>query len=472
MRFKPNKPSMPSRTPALALSMAAALMLSLTACQQTKNLDEMHDNTEQMNKTTTKMNGQMGDMNQTTREMKDTTKDMNQTMDKMSNTMDTMSNDTSKMSGKMDNLDRNMTELKQETVSTMKKMDSTLGGMQGDMKDVVKATNTLGAAINETYDSLRQGNGALIRKNALDGLASSKELKAKMDYAGIYFNAFEFQLWNNLPIDQEPNRRDTLIHQAIHDFYMFVEGHLPKSRTVSINANPSERDVKMNTEENRVASFNAISAAMSESNRKQAEALTRMNNNSLQVYSMLTLTKEAIMAYYMPTAETDQLSDTRKKAYIELRAHLNTALLLIQTRYSFLPVALLNRWAGLSKAGLQVGFIDIPYSDLIERAWKTTVGWTLDIAKTDFAEEPHETLDYLREELLEPAIADRDFLMALYKKTGQERFKPKMSWVTQGLLNNMNVINIPDENDKSEITKSRLKFLEALKNLKDGMNAE
>ncbi len=153
----------------------------LSACHQTKQLDEMHDSTI---------------------EMKDTTKRMN---DGLSQQL--------KMTDKM-----------------AKNLEAQLeisGSMNSKLTPQLEISKGLATSIDATYLDLRQGNGRNLRRDELKNVQHAKTMDAKFTASVAYLIAFEYQLIKP-DLDSADGRTETLYASAAEEFLRDINELLPK----------------------------------------------------------------------------------------------------------------------------------------------------------------------------------------------------------------------------------------------------
>lgn len=112
----------------------------LLACEEKRQLREMHDSTGEMNKTTQAMNRTMENMNGIMLDMSNTMKIMNQTMIPMGKTMTEMNGTMQGMNRKMGTMGGTM----QNMNGTMGQMADTMDGMHGTMLDMNASIGVMG----------------------------------------------------------------------------------------------------------------------------------------------------------------------------------------------------------------------------------------------------------------------------------------------------------------------------------------
>ena len=172
------------------LSKVSLLSLMLSACGLNDVAHRTADNTDSMN-------DQMGTMTQNTEEMKKSTGEMK--------------DDTAALKDKMGK----MTESLEQVTSNMKKVS-----------DSVTAVDS---KVHELGSDGRQAIGAGIRDSAWKAMMESEFVERKFAQAGIYYSAFEFQIWKGTGLDTA-ERRDSLRFDAASEFLRSVSGACLKQK--------------------------------------------------------------------------------------------------------------------------------------------------------------------------------------------------------------------------------------------------
>jgi hypothetical protein len=351
---------------------------TLIACQERKQLKEMHDSTDEMNQTTKgmahsteNMNGTTKTMSKDTTEMKNTTKDMSKTTKDMNNTTKEMNTTTKEMAGDTREMKLQMSDMGNQMTLLNKKMDlmgeQTIG-LNTKMDKMVVQTGTMNqqmtamsaqmgqtvlklekmqvttdqvlAVASETFDSLRQGDSLTLRRNALaqllkqePGVKSDVLVASRLSEAGKYFMSFEYQLWSNLGEDRESGKRLEMAATAAKEFMRDVQQFMQSVKQID----PPEANSEKNTDQ----ALNVLSAAMSAINPKQSREIkinslsTAIDSEKIQSLTMYDMVKTAVLA-------GKEIRDGKKKledfpAYVEeILNHEHVALLLLRTRHLFL----------------------------------------------------------------------------------------------------------------------------------------
>jgi hypothetical protein len=293
---------------------------------------------------------------------------------------------------------------------TTKKMNKTTGDMAQTTQDLAKKTEDMKNTTNELYDALRQGNALQLRRDAWKSILEAPSMFKKISESAKYFMSYEVQLWNLYAQDITEEKRDILAQQAAQEFFLEIEDLAPRDGSVQITAMPQPNDIQ--SAENRAASFNALAVSMDQINRKQLNSLALRQD--LSVISMESLMEDALLAKASINAGTAKLGT--KAGYItEVLAHEAKAIQLLQTRYNFFPLMLIDATTAISE------------KSLVGKAAMITLGWDLDLSALNEVQ-----LEYYSTKILQPAIAARELL----KKIG---VKPVMDGNLAKLLAKMRV---------------------------------
>ncbi len=291
----------------ISTSLIAAIAASaLSACQEKKQLSEMHDNTQQMNQTTTGMAANM---------------------EKTVATMDSMKKTTEKVS-----------VTAETTVEQMGKV----------IENADKTVNLIG----ESYDAGRQGGALDLRNKIYEVLRSTATpLDKKIVEAAKYMVAFEFQLWSGQGQDIEGKTKTEALEKLEHDAVIELFNNLKTvshwdADAIDPFAQPDLKAKSNFEEKNQKAIFNALAAALHKTNRKQdrQESLTVNKDDKT---SMFTLIERALLAGQ--EIRTGNKRTTDFPAYVdEVLRNEQMAIRLLQARYNIIGIVLLARVTQIS----------------------------------------------------------------------------------------------------------------------------
>ena len=313
----------------------------LSSCEMKSQLKEMHDSTanmegytKKMSDTTERMDGKTTDLHTTMIEMKDLTdknmKEMSgdtkamktqtvalgEKMDGMAKTTENLDNKMGGMGKSTDNLDKNMETM----VGTAGKLDNKMGNLT--------------EVISEMVDVAKQGGASAEHRNALETLMAAKTYPQKLMEGKKYFVSFEYQLYSGKGLDQSQEKLDELAYEAFLEIFktaMIFE-------TEGVHPLASPEGFFSSEKSNNQASFNALAATMSSSNRKQ-EALREMNiKDSEEKFEPKTF------YHLMVEALKQKNSSGSKPAWMsEVLNNETTAINLLQARHNFICTLILTK---------------------------------------------------------------------------------------------------------------------------------
>lgn len=281
---------------------ALSLAVVFVACSEGKKLNDMHDATLEMNDTTKQLAKTSDDMKATTQSVNTVSTQMNQKMDKMTTTTDKLAQVTERVG----------------------QVTETVGAATVEVKH----------ATEELTDMNRQGGSLGLRRSALKELRAATSAGMKVAQAAQYYEAFEFQLWNNQGQDAAPGKRDSLMKDAVTEFFEVIDEFDTGGETATSDSffypDTNKKD----------AGFNALAAALHIVNRKQSE----MNQKYPQfpVVSMLTLLQDAMLKEKDLAAGKIAASDL-SATETEILAHRKTVVRLLQARHNFIGMIVLAK---------------------------------------------------------------------------------------------------------------------------------
>lgn len=318
----------------ISASLVAAITASaLSACQEKKQLSEMHDNTQQMNQTTT---------------------GMATNMEKTVATMDSIKKTTEKVS------------ITAET--TVEQMGRVIENADKTVK-----------LIGETYDTGRQGGAMDLRNKIYEVIKSAgTPLDKKIVEAAKYMVAFEYQVWSGQGQDVEGKSKTETLEKLEKDAVIELFNNL---RTVShwdaekIDpfAQPNLTSKSNFEKDNQKAIFNALAAALHKTNRKQ-ERQEMMTVSQDDKTSMFTLIERALIAGQDIRTGNKRISEY--PGYIdEVLRNEQLAIRLLQARYNIIGLVLLGRVTQIS---------DSLWEGFKLKIWGSE--WDLDLDQMNFSQ--------------------------------------------------------------------------------------
>jgi outer membrane murein-binding lipoprotein Lpp len=269
------------------------------------------------------------------------------------------------------------------------------------LNDMKTTTGDMKTVTDELYDTLRQGNSLQLRREAYESVLKAPTLFKKISEANKYMMSFEFQIWNKIGQDKEVEKRDLLGQQAAMEFFMEMEELAPQG-DIDPLAEPDAD--KINSAENRSASFNAMALSMHQVNRKQARAIEQNpEEKQMSLYSMM---EDALLTP----------RNVAQKGYErEVLAHEALAIKMLQARYNVFPLVFVDSVSHIGTKGL------------LAKAFQVYGSWTLDMDSMNATQ-----VEYLQTEVLEHAVAAKELLI----KIG---VKPELNSTVEKLLVNMKV---------------------------------
>lgn len=307
----------------------------LPACSEIKKIDEMKDNTSQMNETTKTLLEKTGEMKDKLGEMSKTTEEL----------------DT--------------------------KMEDLLGVAKEDLAERMRNVETNMA---ELFDSMRQGDGSALRRNAFDSLQRARSLQARVAEAGLYMMSFEFQVMGRVGMDADPAQRDRLYQQGVLEFFLKLDDIAPAGGKVWPQAQPDVEDLQ--SDENRASAFNAMAFALHKTNRKQLP--DPYYGRPMSMYDLII---NALLL--KPEIDNGRIKLPAGPHYVkEVLARPARVRQLLQTRYNMFAYGLL---------GLSTNLIE---RSTLGQAMALLGGLDVNVSETRLGVAG---LTYIKEEILDPA---------------------------------------------------------------------
>lgn len=306
------------------------------SCSEIKKIDEMKDNTSQMNETTKTLLDKTGEMKDKLGEMSKTTEDLN------ANVGDLLSVAKEDLVDRLGNVETNMAEL---------------------------------------FDSMRQGDGSALRRNAFDSLQRARSLQARVAEAGLYMMSFEFQVMGNVGMDALPEQRERLYQQAVLEFFLKLDDIAPTKGKIWPQAKPDVDDLQ--SDENRASAFNAMAFALHKTNRKQHA--DPFYGRPMSMYDLIinALTLK-------PEIDNGRLVLPAGPHYIkEVLARPARVRQLLQTRYNMFAYGLLGLSTNLTE------------STTLGQAMALIGGLDVNVSQSRLGVAG---LTYIKEEILDPAV--------------------------------------------------------------------
>src|SRR6185437_688342 len=172
---------------------------------------------------------------------------------------------------------------------TTGQMNQRLGGMSADTGSLLNLTGVLDNTILHTYDGLRLGNTTQLRDgtDALKQMDEATTLQAKVAYATVYYETYEYQLWTGQQSDST-DFLDSQYLQALQEFDREVTQYIPSDLT---NIDPTSTD-------NSMLDLYALAITMHMTNEYEVDEPVLPNDDSTHTspyhVSMLDLVESAL----------------------------------------------------------------------------------------------------------------------------------------------------------------------------------
>jgi hypothetical protein len=219
--------------------------------------------------------------------------------------------------------------------------------MNSTTSDLADVSSQMNKMMAEVYDSGRQGASLDLRNKLFDIAVNAPKIEEKATNAGLYFLAFEFQLWSNLGQDNREGERERLMKDAVEEFFCHM---LSITHWTEVDPFAGKNPLAFGEAENERAIFNAFALTLEKNNRKQDITTT---DNGIDALSMRNLIENALLADQKIKAGEARITDF--PAYVDIvRQHEELAVRLLKARYQMLGLAVLtqltpiarNNWEG------------------------------------------------------------------------------------------------------------------------------
>jgi hypothetical protein len=242
----------------------------------------------------------------------------------------------------------------QQMNDTITKMAATTEAMKGYTEVLATDSHDLKGMTGELYDALRQGTALQIRKMLWETLFEDEGLDSKLVNSGLYFVAFEFELWSGLGQDGSSERRDLLAKDAVREFFNHLRlvSHWDGSG-LNPFAQPAKRIASLEFSYkdtlNEKAVFNALSVTAHIKNRKQEFSA---DQSGIDSYSMYSLIENGLRAGRQIQSGKKKLEDFPE--YVnEVLQNEDLAKRLLQARYNMLGLISLGKLSKISESFYQ-----------------------------------------------------------------------------------------------------------------------
>ena len=349
----------------LPFCVLASTILTLSGCQQARDMSEMkettnemrditrdmRDETRQMNSTTGKMSKSTGSMNdsmqsmletmqqmntllkqmiENTGEMNKTTKTMNGSLLDMKSSMDVMRANTEALASKMDHLGK-VTEVNlTETNSRMKTMSNHMESMDSTTTGLCQSRNP---------------QAADMRLKGFDGLRKEKEIEIKVADAMLFTVGLEFNMWGLCSNDTLATR-DDMFRIALEEYFAKLKS-VTSSHDYARALSPSY--VAPNADSTLDSDFNALAYALTSVHDIQKNTLAKLNagkpeNQKVQTASVQSLIIDA----YLANKAGQSLKPWQKMVISNNRL----ALRMLQARHNFMVAGVIGKLKDQSVKGV------------------------------------------------------------------------------------------------------------------------
>lgn len=195
----------------------------------------------------------------------------------------------------------------------------------------------------ELNDQGRQGAAVDIRNKSYLVMAGRTKFEEKAFAAGLYFQSFEFQLWNLHGKDLLPGRRDVLMRDAAYDFFNRL---LAITHWEEVDPFAGTGLLSFLDSENEKMSFNAYALSLHENNRMN---MIYSPDSPNEPVSMRTMIETALLAGIEIREGRKQLSDYPEYVDVIL-ANEKNAIRLMQARYQILGLVVIDQFNEISQS--------------------------------------------------------------------------------------------------------------------------
>jgi len=436
----------------------ASTVLTLAACQQAKQLDEMHDTTAEMRDITRDMRDQTKQMNSTTGNMSKATTSMNDSMQAMleqmnemnslmknliQNTSD-MNKTTQTMNGSLLSMKGAMDVMRANTEALASKMDHLARVTEvnlGETNTRMKSMSTHMESMDSTTTGLCQGRNAQaadMRLKGFDGLRKETAIETQVADAMLYMMGMEYQMWGLCSTDTTQTRED-MFKIGLEEFFAKLKA-VTSSRASARALAPSY--ITPNSDSVLDADFDAVSYALSAVHDVQRQTLAKLNaakpaNQKVQIESLQSLIVEAYRAN-----KAGQALKAWQKVVI---ANNPLALRVLQARHNFLVAGVIGKLKDEAVKGVGNN-LALGFNKLMGGLVGTS--WNADINSFQAAQ-----LDNLTG-LLQQALETRQMLASI-------GVKPALDAELAPFVHNLKIAD--DKRGSAEIAKARARFEMTLK---------
>lgn len=226
--------------------------------------------------------------------------------------------------------------------SKVQEMHNATMEMNSTTSDLADVSSQMNKMMAEVYDSGRQGASLDLRNKLFEIAVNAPKIEEKATNAGLYFLAFEFQLWSNLGQDNREGERERLMKDAVEEFFCHL---LSITHWTEVDPFAGKNPLAFGEAENERAIFNAFALTLEKNNRKQDITTT---DNGLDAISMRNLIESALIADQKIKSGEARITDF--PAYVDIvRQHEEIAIRLLKARYQILGLAVLTQLTPISR---------------------------------------------------------------------------------------------------------------------------
>ena len=228
------------------------------------------------------------EMNQTTKEMSGETKKMREETEKMRADTELMRLETERMRLETERM-RIEIGIQTEAASAAGNRAADAGNRAADAgnraadagliaakagENAAAAGNNAASTSQDIYRDSRQGDGVTVRAKRLESMDAHRDVEAKISEAGVFFKAFEFQLWKGRSFDTEA-KREVLFNEAVLSFFSESHAYVDYSKALSVSG-----------ADNKTENMMALSVAMHILNSTQEELVEK--SKQMSMYQLVT----------------------------------------------------------------------------------------------------------------------------------------------------------------------------------------
>ena len=211
------------------------------------------------------------------------------------------------------------------------------------LADTTKDTKSL---MGEIYDSGRQGAGLDLRNKLWDNALRSPKLEEKATNAGLYFVAFEFQLWSQNGLDGRSGQRERLMKDAADEFFCRL---LSITHWTDVDPFAGTNPLSFTEADRERTVFNAFALTVERNNRKGEIVQGDLDG---EILSMRKMIETALLAG--KEIREGRATINQYPAYVDIiLSHEETAVRLMQARYQMLGLTVLTQLTPIARNNVE-----------------------------------------------------------------------------------------------------------------------